>query len=133
MERARSLSRCVAVAAHGRRCQQSPFRGGPYCWHHTQSRKIPAPSRVAAGASPVRLVVPSVEDDRTQARVRGADESAGEAVRLELATRLADALGPRRTHELLRFLENPGASARYVVLHERAEREPARARGAGRA
>ena len=41
----RSVSRCVAIAAHGKRCQQSPFRGSPYCWHHTQSRKIWAPSR----------------------------------------------------------------------------------------
>src|SRR6185436_5562119 len=32
----RSVSRCVAIAAHGKRCQQSPFRGSPYCWHHTQ-------------------------------------------------------------------------------------------------
>jgi hypothetical protein len=46
----RSVSRCVAIAAHGRRCQQSPFRGSPYCWHHTQSRKIPRPSRPLAPA-----------------------------------------------------------------------------------
>ena len=25
----RSLSRCVAIAAHGKRCQQIPFRGSP--------------------------------------------------------------------------------------------------------
>jgi hypothetical protein len=47
-----SVSRCVAVAAHGKRCQQTPFRGSPYCWHHTQSRKIPAPSRPRAVAPP---------------------------------------------------------------------------------
>lgn len=41
----RSVSRCIAVAAHGKRCQQSPFRGSPYCWHHTQSRKVWPPSR----------------------------------------------------------------------------------------
>jgi hypothetical protein len=41
-----SVSRCVAVAAHGKRCQQTPFRGSPYCWHHTQSRKVWAPSRI---------------------------------------------------------------------------------------
>src|SRR4051812_27835865 len=40
------VRRCVAVAAHGKRCQQTPFRGSPYCWHHTQSRKVWAPSRV---------------------------------------------------------------------------------------
>jgi hypothetical protein len=45
------VRRCVAVAAHGRRCQQTPYRGGPYCWHHTQSRKVWAPSRpLEAGA-----------------------------------------------------------------------------------
>jgi hypothetical protein len=46
----RSVSRCVAVAAHGKRCQQSPFRGSPFCWHHTQSRKIPPPSRPLSAA-----------------------------------------------------------------------------------
>jgi hypothetical protein len=40
-----SVNRCIAVAAHGKRCQQTTFRGSPYCWHHTQSRKLPAPSR----------------------------------------------------------------------------------------
>ena len=40
------VNRCIAVAAHGKRCQQTTFRGSPYCWHHTQSRKLPAPSRV---------------------------------------------------------------------------------------
>ena len=39
------VTRCIAVAGHGKRCQQSPFRGSPYCWHHLQSRKVPAPSR----------------------------------------------------------------------------------------
>jgi len=41
------------VASHGRRCQQSPFRGSPYCWHHLQSRKVPATSR-PPGVSPIR-------------------------------------------------------------------------------
>jgi hypothetical protein len=43
-----SVNRCIAVAAHGKRCQQTTFRGSPYCWHHTQSRKLPAPSRMQA-------------------------------------------------------------------------------------
>jgi hypothetical protein len=43
-----SVNRCIAVAAHGRRCQQTTYRGGPYCWHHTQSRKVWAPSRVSS-------------------------------------------------------------------------------------
>ncbi|MGI9539884.1 MAG: hypothetical protein ACR2N6_07030 [Miltoncostaeaceae bacterium] len=48
------MSRCVAVASHGRRCQQTPYRGSPYCWHHQKSRKLPAPSRVrAARPAPV--------------------------------------------------------------------------------
>ena len=49
----RSVSRCVAIAAHGKRCQQSPFRGSPYCWHHTQSRKIWAPSRPLGSPAPM--------------------------------------------------------------------------------
>lgn len=43
-----SVNRCIAIAAHGRRCQQSTYRGSPYCWHHTQSRKVWAPSRVSS-------------------------------------------------------------------------------------
>lgn len=49
----RSVSRCIAIAAHGKRCQQSPFRGSPYCWHHTQSRKVWPPSRPAVAAAGV--------------------------------------------------------------------------------
>ncbi|MFN8122434.1 MAG: hypothetical protein U0237_08400 [Thermoleophilia bacterium] len=43
-----TVNRCIAIAAHGRRCQQTTYRGGPYCWHHTQSRKVWPPSRVSA-------------------------------------------------------------------------------------
>ncbi|MCC6832131.1 MAG: hypothetical protein IT200_12360 [Thermoleophilia bacterium] len=43
-----TVNRCIAIAAHGRRCQQTTYRGGPYCWHHTQSRKVWPPSRVQA-------------------------------------------------------------------------------------
>lgn len=55
------VRRCIAVASHGRRCQQSPFRGSPYCWHHLQSRKVPAPSRLRT-ATPT--VTQSPESDR---------------------------------------------------------------------
>lgn len=30
-----TISRCKAVAAHGRRCMQTPFMTSPFCWHHT--------------------------------------------------------------------------------------------------
>lgn len=43
-----TVNRCIAIAAHGRRCQQTTYRGGPYCWHHTQSRKVWPPSRVSS-------------------------------------------------------------------------------------
>ncbi|MBL6633899.1 MAG: hypothetical protein O3B97_00385 [Actinomycetota bacterium] len=29
------ISRCKAVAAHGRRCMQTPYMTSPFCWHHT--------------------------------------------------------------------------------------------------
>lgn len=54
------VRRCIAVASHGRRCQQSPFRGSPYCWHHLQSRKVPAPSRTRT-ASPAITAAPAPE------------------------------------------------------------------------
>ena len=30
-----NISRCKAVAAHGRRCMQTPYVTSPFCWHHT--------------------------------------------------------------------------------------------------
>lgn len=29
------VRRCTAVAAHGKRCRQTPFKTSPFCWHHT--------------------------------------------------------------------------------------------------
>jgi hypothetical protein len=29
------ISRCKAIAAHGRRCMQTPYMTSPFCWHHT--------------------------------------------------------------------------------------------------
>jgi hypothetical protein len=54
-----TVTRCVAIASHGKRCQQSPYRGSPYCWHHTQSRKVWAPSRLVAGAPRARPADPA--------------------------------------------------------------------------
>jgi len=34
-ERFPAMNRCRAVAAHGRRCVQTPFMTSPFCWHHT--------------------------------------------------------------------------------------------------
>ncbi len=30
-----TICRCAAVAAHGRRCLQTPYLTSPFCWHHT--------------------------------------------------------------------------------------------------
>jgi len=119
MEKTRSVSRCVAVAAHGRRCQQSPFRGSPYCWHHTQSRKVWAPSRpLAAGASTVRLV--EAEEILDQ-------PAAPELTAAELATavRLVSALGPERAAALLSFLEGTGVDDFTIARDGAARRRPA--------
>jgi hypothetical protein len=34
-ERFPAINGCKAVAAHGRRCVQTPFMTSPFCWHHT--------------------------------------------------------------------------------------------------
>ena len=118
----RSVSRCVAIAAHGKRCQQSPFRGSPYCWHHTQSRKIWAPSRplgstsaatrpaapVEASADPERRAASNAARARTGAAARAADEPGP-----------APGRGPRpeRAEELLEFLESPADGA-YVLVRD---------------
>ena len=111
----RSVSRCVAIAAHGKRCQQSPFRGSPYCWHHTQSRKIWAPSRpvttgTVAGRATVRV------EDADPERGIAAPEVADASTAIELAARrLAELLGPRGIEDLLAFLESD-ADGTYVIM-----------------
>jgi hypothetical protein len=120
----RSVSRCVAIAAHGKRCQQSPFRGSPYCWHHTQSRKIWAPSRpLASSASSARVTVQAEALPETDRRA-GVDRRAREDRHLgwpadeAMAHRLIGALGIERVAELLEFLESPGDGAYLFVRDE---------------
>ena len=94
-----SVDRCIAIAAHGRRCQQSTYRGSPYCWHHTQSRKVWAPSRASA---------------RPKAAERSADAPViplAPAPAAEPATpleRIASRLNQGQLEQLARFLEDPG-------------------------
>lgn len=118
----RSVSRCVAIAAHGKRCQQSPFRGGPYCWHHTQSRKLPAPSRPLGVGSSARAAEapPPVDAERRIGTDRrsGADRRAGWAAEDAAARRLSDLLGPERVDELIEFLESPADGAYLLVRDE---------------
>jgi hypothetical protein len=104
----RSVSRCIAVAAHGKRCQQSPFRGSPYCWHHTQSRKVWPPSRPAGSTHRVTVA------RRSEAGSDAAGAVAAEAMRetgRSLAIGLIDGLDERALATLIDFLEskNPGA------------------------
>jgi hypothetical protein len=121
----RSVSRCVAIAAHGKRCQQSPFRGSPYCWHHTQSRKIWAPSRpLASTASTGRSTAPAEQlPGEVERRVgidrrAGDDRRAGWAADEAMGRRLIEALGPERVAELVEFLESPADGAYLLVRDE---------------
>ncbi|HJZ61344.1 MAG TPA: hypothetical protein VKD47_04205 [Miltoncostaeaceae bacterium] len=88
----RALDRCIAIAAHGRRCQQTRFRGSPYCWHHLQSRKVFAPSRPRSVARPRPIddngPVPAAPD------------------RMAIAVRLAAGLGLAELTALVDFLED---------------------------
>ncbi len=34
-DRSPIMKRCQAVAAHGRRCRQTPYVTSAFCWHHT--------------------------------------------------------------------------------------------------
>jgi hypothetical protein len=108
------VRRCVAVAAHGKRCQQTPFRGSPYCWHHTQSRKVWAPSRVrpVAAARPPALELPAQPvaapppAPASVARVRPRTATAAE-VGLAMA-QLCQNLDPKELGGLLHFIEHAG-------------------------
>jgi hypothetical protein len=121
----RSVSRCVAIAAHGKRCQQSPFRGSPYCWHHTQSRKIWAPSRPLASTSasgrasaPADPIPAEVERRAGIDRRAGDDRRSGWAADEAMGRRLIEALGPERVAELVEFLESPADGAYLLVRDE---------------
>lgn len=106
---ATSVSRCTAIAAHGKRCQQSRYKGSPYCWHHAQSRKVPAPSRVGssarrepvgtAGAAPVELAA-------VAAARRDAD--------VALGTQLVRSLGRATAEEVLRAMNSEGGSITLI-------------------
>lgn len=100
-----SVDRCIAVAAHGRRCQQTTYRGSPYCWHHTQSRKVWAPSRMGA-ARPRRA------PDAGSLPASEVPILAGEAVLDEravvTATELARVLSPDQLTALHEFLRDEG-------------------------
>ena len=89
-----SVNRCIAIAAHGRRCQQSTYRGSPYCWHHTQSRKVWAPSRVTTRSRPVDAPVIAL--------------AAPEAPPPPALERIAAQLNRGQLEQLARFLEAPG-------------------------
>lgn len=105
---ATTVSRCIAIAAHGRRCQQSRYKGSPYCWHHAQSRKVPAPSRVSRSRSPeaTPAAAPPVELVAVAAARREADAILG--------TRLVRSLGRATAEEVLRAMESEGGSITLI-------------------
>lgn len=116
----RSVSRCVAIAAHGKRCQQSPFRGSPYCWHHTQSRKVWAPSRpLTSSTSAQRVPEPTAAPDEQERRT-GLDRRAGWSAVEAVGRRIIEHLGPERAEELLDFLTSPDDGAYLLVRDESA-------------
>lgn len=131
----RSVSRCIAVAAHGKRCQQSPFRGSPYCWHHTQSRKVWPPSRPTAASARTSGIRPrSVGDELAASALDGLRSSA----RAQTA-RMVAAMDEVTLAVLIDFLESdePGAvvlareGERIVMVAAEDGREDSRRRAAG--
>jgi hypothetical protein len=92
-----SVNRCIAIAAHGRRCQQSTYRGSPYCWHHTQSRKVWAPSRTSARprTSDAPVIPLGARPERGHDQAPAID-------------RIASHLNQGQLEQLARFLEAPG-------------------------
>ncbi len=109
----RSVSRCVAIASHGRRCQQSPYRGGPYCWHHTQSRKLPATSR-PRGARGVRVA----EEGRAVPGPGLREEAAAWRLPSRDADQLIDALDPPGLEALVEFLDSGEKGTLFIERHE---------------
>lgn len=108
----RSVNRCIAIAAHGRRCQQTTYRGSPYCWHHTQSRKVWAPSRMSAGrrrpvAAEVEPLTEAVAQPAAEAVVAVPEAIAADVIPIaeSPAERIVRTLTPEQLDALVRFLE----------------------------
>ncbi|MEW6581399.1 MAG: hypothetical protein AB1416_01380 [Actinomycetota bacterium] len=122
---ASAVSRCIAVAAHGRRCQQSRYKGSPYCWHHMQSRKVPAPSRLRS-SSRREQAAPPVELAAVAAAQREAEAA--------LALRLMRILGRDTSAQVLQALESDPNGSITLIRHTGGVavwRAPARARATG--
>ena len=130
----RSVSRCVAIAAHGKRCQQSPFRGQPLLLaSHPEPQDLgpePAAGRGRAGIASTRSGRARRAEERRRASSGGrrADRSGGvggpggRALR-----RLSEVLGPERVEELLDFLEGPAEGAYLHRARARAACSPSAA------
>jgi hypothetical protein len=110
----RSVSRCIAVAAHGKRCQQSPFRGSPYCWHHTQSRKVWPPSRPGTSRSTARASM-GARPETSGADLTVASGRALRASGQELARDLIGALDEDTLAVLVEFLRSDRPGAVYLA------------------
>jgi hypothetical protein len=112
-----SVSRCVAVAAHGKRCQQTPFRGSPYCWHHTQSRKVWAPSRTRAPIPAPRPPESRPPQVPAPARrpVAAVPEPTGEENMAAILAVLAERLDAKDFAELVHFLANVDTGSLLLV------------------
>jgi hypothetical protein len=104
----RSVNRCIAVAAHGRRCQQTTYRGSPYCWHHTQSRKVWAPSRMQAGSRTVRGALSAAMGVEAAPLVEDVVLVPEAPVSADPLDRVAAALDPVALEALADFLEAHG-------------------------
>jgi hypothetical protein len=102
---ASNVNRCAAIAAHGRRCQQTTHGQTDYCWHHGRAL------RRAAGIPEERIAPPEAR----LASLLGPDGTArlvaflesGKAGRVRLppgSTRegLSVSVDPRLTDEELR-------------------------------
>jgi hypothetical protein len=135
-----SVSRCVAVAAHGKRCQQTPFRGSPYCWHHTQSRKVWAPSRTRVTAPAPRPAAAPAQPPSVEVAARpvaAVPDPAPEGNLSAIVALLARRMDPRDFAELVHFLTNVDDGSLQMVkrggdlVDLRLERRRARPRQAG--
>ena len=106
-----TVSRCIAVAAHGRRCQQSRYKGSPYCWHHLQSRKVFAPSRIV----PMRPRALPAQEELGPAP--GAVAARREDADRDLAVRLVRALGREAAAEVARLMDSGADVSLTLVRH----------------
>ena len=96
------MNRCIAIAAHGRRCQQTSHGASDFCWHHGHAER--RADRAVTGRPPETRLATLLGPEGTARLVAFLESGKPGRVRLPA--------GPERTGVEVRRDPGPGRSSR---------------------